>query len=76
MKKRELELLERAFAQEVEAAITGSLHLIQTRSKLATKLVEDGFLRESEITLGGGLPVKIKGYELTEAGRLAYCITC
>ena len=76
MNKKELKLLERAFAQEVESALNGGLHIIQTRSDLAKKLVDDGLLREAEITLSGSLPVIVKGYELTEAGRLAYCITC
>lgn len=76
MNKREKELLERAFGQEVESALNGGAHLIQTRSDIAKKLVDDGLLRESEITLQGKFPVKIKGYELTEAGRLAYCMTC
>lgn len=76
MIKRENELLERAFAQEVESALTKGCHLIQTRSKIAIKLVDEGLLREREITLGGQFPVTIKGFELTEAGRLAYCMTC
>lgn len=76
MTKKEKELLERAFAQEVDAALTGGPHVIQTRSKLAKKLVDDGLLREFEITLLGGLPVTIKGYELTEVGRFVYCTTC
>jgi hypothetical protein len=29
-----------------------------------------------EITLGGRFPVVVKGYALTHAGRLAYCLTC
>ena len=76
MNKREKELLERAFIQEVDSALTKGIHLIQTRSDLAKKLVNDGLLREATITLTGGFPVRIKGYELTEAGRLAYCMTC
>lgn len=76
MTKKEKDLLERAFAQEVEAALTKGIRLIQTRSKLAKKLVDEGLFRENEVTIGGQFPVKIKGYELTEAGRLAYCVNC
>lgn len=76
MTKRENELLGLAFAKEVESAITGGAHVIQTKSKLAKKLVGDGFLREVEITMPGRFPVRIKGHELTEAGRLMYCTSC
>jgi len=44
------------------------------QTELADKMVADGLLRKAEITLPGGpLPVRVEGYELTHAGRLAYC---
>lgn len=77
MNKRELALLERAFAAEIDAAGGGALtHLIQPRGKLAEKLVADGLLRANQVTLAGRFPVAIKGYELTELGRMTFCMSC
>jgi len=52
--------------------------LMQTeQTELADKMVADGLLRKAEITLPGGpFPVRVEGYELTHAGRLAYCREC
>lgn len=77
MNKLELALLEKAFEAEIDAALKHTPRVIQPRSgELADKLVADGLLRKSEEILGGRLPVRLKGYELTELGRLAYCMTC
>lgn len=76
MTKPERKILERAHAAEVRAALTGSLHLLRTRSKLAEKLARDGFLHKTTVTLGGRFPVTVSGYELTHAGRFAYCSGC
>lgn len=73
---RELALLEKAFAAEIDAAVSkGGIHLMQTeQTELADKMVADGLLLKAEITLPGGpFPVRVEGYELTHAGRLAYC---
>lgn len=77
MNKRELNLLERVFESEITAALTRSgLHLYQTRSKIAKKLERDGLLCERRTLLPGRFPVEVVGYELTHAGRIAYCLTC
>ncbi len=79
MNKRELALLERAFSAEVEAAINKTgLHLMQTKAtKVADKLVSDGLLRKVSTSVGNGpLTIRLSGYELTEVGRMAYCMTC
>jgi len=74
MNKKEFALLELAFGAEINAALSKSgIRLMQTKSKLADKLVEDGLLRKTEVRLSGPWPCTVKGYELTEAGRLAYC---
>lgn len=73
MNKRYLAMLERAFVAEIEAATVGGLGLIQTRSKLAAELAKAGYLVACERTLGGRFPVVVKGYELTDLGRLTYC---
>lgn len=76
MTKPELALLEGAFEAEIAGALRHGLRLFQTKKTvLAKKLVEKGYLVESEAVLGGRFPVRIKGYELTELGRLEYCIS-
>ena len=70
-------MLEKAYAAEVNGALTGGFGLMQTRSKIAAKLVEDGYLRPTEETLRDRFGViKVRGYELTDLGRLTYCMSC
>lgn len=76
MTRAELDLLERAFESEIEGALTGGLHLIQSKSKVAKKLVADGLLANVSVKMRGRFPVTFSGYELTHAGRIAYCATC
>jgi hypothetical protein len=74
MNKRELALLERAFKQEVAAAMRGSpLDLIQPRGKLVQTLVARGLMEPASRRDGVFL---YRGYVLTHAGRMAYCETC
>ena len=73
MTKQELNLLERAFAAEIGAAIEGTPRLVATKSKVAAALVSDGLLAKCVEVWRG---VKFEGYELTHAGRFAYCATC
>jgi hypothetical protein len=73
MKKSELKILEKVFEAEVQAAFsTHGIHLFQTKSKVAAKLAEEGFLNFCQINFSG---LRVSGYELTHAGRLAYCST-
>ena len=74
MNKSSLQLLEKVFASEIDGALSSSSRLYQTKSKLAKTLADEGYLVEVEETLGGRFPVKIKGYELTHLGRMAYCV--
>lgn len=67
MKSAELDLLERAFSAEIEGR-----GMIQTKSKAAVSLVEQGMLAPVRIEMGRPV-VTIEGYELTHAGRYAYC---
>lgn len=77
MNKKEMALLEKAFSAEIEAALTKSrFYMIQTKTVLAEKLVADGLLRKVSERLHGPFPCTVDGYALTEAGRLAYCMTC
>lgn len=73
MNRRELDLLERAFAAEIDAAVGGGIPVIQTRSKLAKQLMNDGYLRWCEVALPGFPPVVVEGYALTLLGNLTYC---
>lgn len=74
MTKSERTILEKAFEVEVNGALsTHGIHLFQTKSKVAAKLAEEGYLTFSSTNFRG---VKISGYELTHLGRLTYCVTC
>jgi hypothetical protein len=76
MRKRELDLLGKAFNAEIDSAINKGIGLFQTKSKLAEKLENDGLLKKETIILDGKFPVKIEGYSLTHAGRMTYCMSC
>lgn len=76
MNKKELALLEKAFAIEVSGALNGYDGMLQTKSKLAEKLVADGYLASHTIRHGGQFPVISHGYRLTLAGHLTYCLSC
>lgn len=74
MDSKRLNLLERAFEAELNAALNGhGLHLMQTKSALAGKLVDEGYLAKCKVVLSG---TSIEGYELSESGRMAYCMRC
>lgn len=73
MNKQQLRILERAFEAEVRGALNGGPTVLQTRSKLAEQLVEDGFLDRVSEKFGA---VRVDGYGLTEAGHAFYCMSC
>lgn len=71
MKKTELAILEKSFNAEINAAFCAhGIHLFQTKSKVAQKLAEEGYLNFTSLDFQG---CTISGYELTHAGRLTYC---
>ena len=82
MNAADMKILERAFALEVETALSNMEYgvdlppLLQTKSRRAYALAERGYLKYTEHRLGGRFPVKIAGFTLTEKGRQAYCETC
>lgn len=75
--KQELALLEKAFVAEIEYALEHKekfcLPFMQTKSKLAEKMVKDGLLQREEITVGG---IHFKGYGQTAYGNMTYCMIC
>lgn len=78
MTKPELAFLERLFSAEIESALSkhGLPPLVQSKSKVATKLAADGLIREKTVTLGGRFAVTITGWELTALGHMTYCMSC
>lgn len=78
MDKKRLALLEKAFGAEIDAALKNrQLHIMQTKSALAEKLVEEGLLRKVSMRIAESpWPCTIYGYELTHLGRMAYCMSC
>lgn len=73
MNSKELDILEKAFSAQIDTAFNKGFGIIQTKSKVAKQLSDDGFLQDVQIKLGGNIPVTIKGYALTIKGNLAYC---
>ncbi|WP_313327734.1 hypothetical protein [Enterobacter oligotrophicus] len=71
MNKKELAILEKAWMAEID----NDIPIIQTKSKIAAQLAEEGYLKLKEFTLGGAIPVVIRGYQITHAGILAYCLS-
>jgi hypothetical protein len=76
MNKRELALLEKVFAEEINPERSGFPPVFQTKSKIAKKLEEEGMLQSVEYQVGHPFSLKVKGYVLTEAGRYEYCKSC
>ena len=67
-------LLAKAFNAEVDAGLSRlPLHIIQTKAQLADAMVNEGLLARRTVTVSG---VTVKGFELTHAGRIAYCEQC
>lgn len=71
--KADIVLLEKAFAAEVQNAITGALPIIQSKTKRADRLAQNGYLYKTEIIFRG---LRVSGYALTHLGRYTYGETC
>lgn len=72
--KRHAAALERLFSKEVECGPLNSRlpPVVKLDPNLAAELEEMGLAEPLEITLGGRLPVSIRGHVLTWAGHYAY----
>lgn len=75
MNTKDLDLLENAFAAEIDAAVNNSpLYMMQTKAtNRAEALVADGMLHKVSKTLDGLCTVA--GYSLTDLGRMTYCMS-
>ena len=75
MKAAQLAFLEKAFAQEISAAVGDGAHprCIQNKGKSIQALVEAGMLSPVVEVWKG---IRLHGYELTHLGRMTYCGQC
>lgn len=71
MTKVDLNILERIFQAEIENRLPAQL-----KSKHLDRMWREGFVYPLTITLPGPFPVNVKGWALTERGRVAYCESC
>ena len=79
MTKAELQMLEKLFAAEVDAALSGNalLGVVQSKSRLMLKLEADGYVKRVRLELKPDRlgAVVIDGWQLTVAGNAAYCLS-
>lgn len=71
MTKVELKALEKVFAAEIEDRLP-----YQSRSLVYMKLEKDGMVEEMTRKFPGRFAVIVNGWQLTHAGRIAYCQSC
>ena len=80
MNKSEFKMLEKLFAAEVEAGVSGQplRSVVQSRSKLLPKLEKEGYVRRVTRSLRPDRfgPINVSGWELTLEGNFAYCMNC
>lgn len=78
IRARHMRELERMFSAEVYSALNGGSGLIQSRANVYKELEEMGLAMLSTQTVAVDRfgPMNITGYELTHAGRLAWCASC
>jgi len=71
MNKKQISILEKAWDAEISCALKEiPLPIIQTKSKVARQLCDDGFL--DEVTLNYQMST-FKGYQINHFGIFAYC---
>jgi hypothetical protein len=80
MKKAELAALEKLFVHEINRAFATGLAAqcpMQSRAKVFRDLADVGMVERVARVIGTGRnAVTVPGWELTHAGRYAYCATC
>lgn len=79
MNRAELKMLEKLFAAEVEAALSGQelRGIVQSKSKVLLKLEAGGYVKRARIELKPDRfgPIVVEGWQLTLAGNAAYCFS-
>ncbi|MHB1098338.1 MAG: hypothetical protein ACYCZR_02170 [Burkholderiales bacterium] len=71
MTKKDLALLGRVFDAEINGRLPA-----QIESKRMNDLEADGLVEKMDITYPGRFPITINGWQLTHAGRFAFCSSC
>jgi hypothetical protein len=70
--KKTIDALGKVFLAEINGQLP-----FQSRAKIYSDLCAEGLLKKTERKFGSGWSaVKVYGFELTHAGRIAYCATC
>jgi hypothetical protein len=72
LKKRDFQLLGAVFEREISGLLPAQI----VKSKAVVSLEERGYITPMTIVLPGVFPVTVKGWELTELGRMTYCANC
>ncbi|ORM96263.1 hypothetical protein [Pantoea septica] len=71
MNKTQLSIPERAWGAEIDHALKETPYpIIQTKSKVAKQLADNGYLQYVEFTDRG---ITFKGYIITHLGIMTYC---
>jgi hypothetical protein len=70
----EMQILEKIFTAEIEGRLPAQLRL--RRSYLLERLERRKMIQKVTMTLSGGIPVTVEGWELTHFGRMTYCASC
>lgn len=77
LNKPQLALLEELYAAEIaHATDRRATLLVQRKNKTTESLEAQGLIAMAETVLPGRFPVTIRGWRLTEAGRITYCQNC
>lgn len=72
LNRRDFELLGQVFTAEIQDILPAQIG----KSKSVKSLQERGFIEPYERILPGRFPVRVSGWALTHAGRIAYCQNC
>lgn len=73
MNKKEFALLEKAFIVDLDFTLPVGARFIQSKTKLAEKMVADGLFKKVTRKWRG---VTMQGYVLTLQGHYEYCQSC
>lgn len=72
LNKRDFELMSRVFEAEIADRLPAQIG----KSKAVAALNNRGYIEPMVVTLPGIFPMTVRGWKLTEAGRLIYCQNC